>query len=110
MKSEVWSRATEKYRVDDDRPARKTIPEPATAKKRKQPRHTWKPAGTGAYYLPACAACKMQHHHKPGCPLAELMVLGRREKPKTRPLCDELVCTADSEWFQEHGPDNPERP
>lgn len=30
--------------------------------------------------------------------------------PKNKPLCDELVCTEDSAWFAEHGPDNPEVP
>lgn len=83
MKPEVWSRATEKYKIEEDAgPPRKSIPLPA--KKNRNPRHEWKRAGSGSYYLPSCAACKMQHKHKPGCPLTELMPLGRRERTEAR--------------------------
>jgi hypothetical protein len=81
-KPEVWNRLAEKHTKRDDGPAIRPIPEPASAaRKRRGPRAGWRTKpGTGAYYLPACAACKMQYKHRTGCPLEHVMHLGRQEK------------------------------
>lgn len=92
MKPEVWSRATERYKIEDDSPPLKRVPEPA--KKDPIRRSQWKTKpGTGAYYLPACACCKMQFEHKEGCPLEHVMTLGKQHKYRreVHPSMEEAV-------------------